>query len=184
LAIIQKKQEEEEATASPSKTPMLSRIFRAYVAPQGTVYRDAVRDLMTQESQARLEKAKKDAEAAASPKEEPAHPLATAEEEQIAQQLEAASLENLEWDTGLLLLIPLRPGLNGINEDYAKSIAHTFSLPQSVGVLGGRPRGARWYVLLISLDSIISFHQQCTCFFTNICVYIFVDILLVLLLFS
>ena len=149
LAMFKKRQKEEKETENstssfPPKTPMSARIFRVYVAAQGTVYKDAVRDLMTRESRARLEEAKKQAEAAAAPKEEPAHPLATAEEEQIAQQLEAASLESLDWDTGLLLLIPLRPGLKGINEDYAKSMAQTVSLPQSAGVLGGRPRGARW----------------------------------------
>jgi cysteine protease ATG4 len=44
-----------------------------------------------------------------------------------------------------LLLISLRLGLKSFNADYIQAVAHTFSLPQSVGVLGGRPRGARWF---------------------------------------
>ena len=45
----------------------------------------------------------------------------------------------------MLLLIPLRLGLDKFHADYVQSLARTFALPQSVGVLGGRPRGARWF---------------------------------------
>jgi cysteine protease ATG4 len=51
----------------------------------------------------------------------------------------------LEWDASLLLLIPLRLGLERFNPEYVNIVARTFSLPQSVGILGGRPRGARWF---------------------------------------
>jgi cysteine protease ATG4 len=44
-----------------------------------------------------------------------------------------------------LLLIPLRLGLKTFNEDYVAAVTNLFSLPQSVGILGGRPRGARWF---------------------------------------
>jgi len=50
-----------------------------------------------------------------------------------------------EWDTSCLLLIPLRLGLNSFNEAYTPALAHVFSFRQSVGVLGGRPRSARWF---------------------------------------
>jgi Peptidase family C54 len=120
------------------------RVFRVYVAPQSTVYTDAVRDLMTKESRAEYEASKQVARNAATPKKTPDHPLEHVEEELKQGQLEQMALNQLEWDTGLLLLIPLRLGLNGINEEYIKSIAYTFSIPYSVGVLGGRPRGARW----------------------------------------
>jgi cysteine protease ATG4 len=53
--------------------------------------------------------------------------------------------DNLDWDTALLLLIPLRLGLDKFNEAYTEVLARSFWLPQSVGVLGGRPRGARWF---------------------------------------
>jgi Peptidase family C54 len=120
------------------------RVFRVYVASQSTVYTDAVRDLMTKESRADYEATKQEARNAASSKKIPNHPLEHAEEELKEGQREQKALNQLEWDTGLLLLIPLRLGLNGINEDYIKSIAYSFSIPYSVGALGGRPRGARW----------------------------------------
>jgi cysteine protease ATG4 len=58
---------------------------------------------------------------------------------------ESELVKTLEWDTGLLLLVPLRLGLDKFHDDYVQSVAHTFRLPQSVGILGGRPRGARWF---------------------------------------
>lgn len=45
----------------------------------------------------------------------------------------------------MLLLVPLRLGLDKFNEEYVNSLARSFWLPQSVGILGGRPRGARWF---------------------------------------
>lgn len=119
------------------------RVFRVYVASQGTVYKDAVQDLLTKESRADYERKKKEAQHAP-PTGVPDHPLATAEQDLKKEQREQEELQQLEWDTALLVLIPLRLGLKDINDDYAKSIAYTFSMPQSVGVLGGRPRGARW----------------------------------------
>ena len=44
-----------------------------------------------------------------------------------------------------MLLVPLRLGLAKFNEDYKDVLARSFWLPQSVGILGGRPRGARWF---------------------------------------
>ncbi|CAB9500629.1 Cysteine protease ATG4B [Seminavis robusta] len=120
------------------------RLFRVHVAAQGSVYHDAVHELMTKESRAVYEAAKQK-QSNASKTVVPDHPLASAEQELKEAQEEQAALQQLEWDTGLLLLIPLRLGLNGINEEYAKSISFTFSIPYSVGVLGGRPRGARWF---------------------------------------
>jgi hypothetical protein len=73
-------------------------------------------------------------------KKEPSHPLDPA----ILEQSEV-DLTDLEWDTSLLLLIPHRLGRDYFEEKYVKSVAHIFSLPQSVGILGGRPRGARWF---------------------------------------
>jgi len=147
----QKEQEQEDQTesqATPNTTTTASsipnRVFRVFVAPQGTVYNDAIRELMTKESRTQYEETKQKSLSESGPKQVPDHPLATAEQDLKDAQQEQQSLLNLEWDTALLLLIPLRLGLNGINDDYAKSISYTFSIPQSVGVLGGRPRGARW----------------------------------------
>ena len=51
----------------------------------------------------------------------------------------------LDWKSPLLLLIPLRLGLSKFNESYKEILARTFSFPQSVGIIGGRPAHAIWY---------------------------------------
>lgn len=115
---------------------MERRSFRVHVAPQGAVYRDVVQKLMTRENKARL-----DAETSKKHQHNPqAHPLDLDWEEELIE-----TVGELEWDTALLLLVPLRLGLKTFNQDYVKAVAHTFSFPQSVGVLGGRERGARWF---------------------------------------
>ena len=79
----------------------------------------------------------------------PAHPLDVAWEDgdvdPLHESLVTLKGNDLPWDTALLLLIPLRLGLKSFNNDYVETVSHTFSLRQSVGVLGGRPRGARWF---------------------------------------
>lgn len=129
------------------------QMFRVHVASGGTVFRDAIEERMTTDVKARLEDEKKKRWNECP---SPSHPLAVvAWEEELLDPLSNASSSNApndglttargEWDTALLLLIPLRLGLKNFNADYVKAVAHTFSLPQSVGVLGGRPRGARWF---------------------------------------
>lgn len=114
-------------------------LFRVYVASEGTIYRDAVTSLMTKESKKRAEERKKKQQSSVeSPA--PLHPL-----DMSVPQPPIDDDEQLEWDTALLMLIPLRLGLNNFNETYRDIFARTFWLPQSVGVLGGRPRGARWF---------------------------------------
>lgn len=115
------------------------RMFRVYVAAGGSVYRDAIDETMAKEGKARLESAKHKKAQEFPP---PAHPLDMAWEEEL---LDPAATFEMAWDTALLLLIPLRLGLKSFNDDYVEAVAHCFSLPQSVGVLGGRPRGARWF---------------------------------------
>ena len=116
------------------------KMFRVYVASQGAIYRDAIENLVATEAKARMaeEKSKKKKESS------PAHPLDVAWDEELIESIQGAAGE-MEWDTSLLLLIPVRLGLKSFNEDYVKSVANTFSMPQSVGVLGGRPRSARWF---------------------------------------
>jgi cysteine protease ATG4 len=112
-------------------------MFRVHVASQGTVYRDSLELLMTTGTKGTKEA--RDIEAAIVPQDHPLwHPL----DHQYAPEQTA---KPKEWDTGLLLLIPLRLGLKNFNEDYSMALASIFSSRQSVGVLGGRPRGARWF---------------------------------------
>ena len=113
------------------------KVFRVHVAGQGTVYRDEIRKLMTRDSQAKFDEEKRKKQAKAPPA---AHPLDMRWEEELVE-----TAGKVEWDTSLLLLVPLRLGLRSFNADYLQALGHTFSLPQSVGVLGGRPRGARWF---------------------------------------
>eukprot|EP00934_Nitzschia_sp_Nitz4_P004724 Nitzschia sp. Nitz4//scaffold19_size178191//2246//3799//NITZ4_001950-RA/size178191-processed-gene-0.43-mRNA-1//-1//CDS//3329540598//4714//frame0 len=112
-------------------------LFRVHVSAEGTVYRDAVFELMTRDSKKRAEERKRQKEECLP---SPLHPLDPA-----AASSPEVSMDSLEWDTSLLLLIPLRIGLDRFNEKYVQSVARSFWLPQSVGILGGRPRGARWF---------------------------------------
>eukprot|EP00980_Cylindrotheca_fusiformis_P005594 scaffold1184_cov132-Cylindrotheca_fusiformis.AAC.15 len=114
-------------------------LFRVHVASEGTVYRHSVRTLMTKESKQRAEEQKKKQES--NNKSTPLHPL----DPSIPPPSSDNEDDTLNWDTALLLLIPLRLGLDKFNEDYREVLARSFWLPQSVGVLGGRPRGARWF---------------------------------------
>lgn len=113
------------------------RHFRVHVASNGEIYRDEIHALMTRDSRHRSN----DEQKSCNNERVPAHPLDVAWEEELVEP----NTDVVSWDTALLLLIPLRLGLDSFNEEYAESLSHTFSFPQSVGILGGRPRGARWF---------------------------------------
>jgi len=129
-----------------------SNVFRVHVSSEGTVYNDLVLELMTkdaakkkrlsQQQQQQQQQQQGDEKEGEEDENvvEPLHPLDPAISE--PPQLD---LKELEWDTSLLLLIPHRLGRDYVEEKYVKSVAQIFSLPQSVGILGGRPRGARWF---------------------------------------
>jgi cysteine protease ATG4 len=52
----------------------------------------------------------------------------------------------VEWDTSLLLLLPLRLGIHNISiSDYGSTLAKLIAFPHSVGLLGGTPRHALWF---------------------------------------
>jgi cysteine protease ATG4 len=124
----------------------LKPIFRVHVASGGTVYRDAIEETMLRDNMSKVEHEKQKIAQNLPP---PAHPLDVAWEDEVLdplyESLETPKGNDIPWDTALLLLIPLRLGLRSFNNDYVETVSHTFSLPQSVGVLGGRPRGARWF---------------------------------------
>mmetsp|Transcript_52841 Transcript_52841/g.128131 ORF Transcript_52841/g.128131 Transcript_52841/m.128131 type:complete len:542 (+) Transcript_52841:160-1785(+) len=141
-------------------------LFRVHVSSEGTVYEQAVHDVMTRDGRSRKKRQQQKQQQKQKQQQQnlngssthqhqsqqqhqvdsPLHPL-----DPVVSQPSSDSTTNSksewveEWDTSLLLLIPLRLGLDRFNEDYVQSLAKTFSLPQSVGVLGGRPRGARWF---------------------------------------
>ena len=112
-------------------------LFRVHVADsQGTVYRESIRELMCGS------RTPNDEEQKTALPEPPLHPL-----DPLNNNDDNSQNTPQPWSTpGLLLLIPLRLGLDQFQADkYSESLAFSFSLPQSVGVLGGRPRGARWF---------------------------------------
>jgi cysteine protease ATG4 len=115
------------------------RMFRVHVAPQSSVYLDAIEELMTRDKPVRRNGHERHNDEERQT--QPSHPLELAWEDELVESVD----KEADWDTALLLLIPLRLGLNSFNEDYVRAVAHTFSLPQSVGGLGGRPRSARWF---------------------------------------
>ena len=51
-----------------------------------------------------------------------------------------------QWNRPVLILVPLRLGLNGVNPIYFSSIKHYFMLPQCVGIAGGRPSSSYYFV--------------------------------------
>ena len=50
------------------------------------------------------------------------------------------------WNRPVLILVPLRLGLNGVNPIYYSSLQHYFTLPQCVGIAGGRPSSSYYFV--------------------------------------
>ncbi|KAF5889216.1 cysteine protease ATG4A, partial [Clarias magur] len=55
------------------------------------------------------------------------------------------SRRSLDWRP-LLLLIPLRMGINSINPIYIQALKECFKMPQSCGVLGGKPNLAYYFI--------------------------------------
>ncbi|KAG1704896.1 hypothetical protein DVH05_004924 [Phytophthora capsici] len=51
-----------------------------------------------------------------------------------------------DWSTALLILIPLRLGLDQVNECYVPAIQKTFAFPQSVGIIGGKKGHSVYFV--------------------------------------
>lgn len=50
-----------------------------------------------------------------------------------------------EWKP-LIMLIPLRLGLDNLNLDYVPALKEVFHYPQSLGIIGGRPRSSLYFV--------------------------------------
>lgn len=63
----------------------------------------------------------------------------------------------------MLLFIPLRLGLSTLNPIYSRVLKNTFTMKQSLGILGGKPRHAVWFIGftgddLICLDPHVTQH--------------------------
>ena len=57
----------------------------------------------------------------------------------------ATSGGTTEWKP-VLIIIPARLGLDSVNEIYYPPILETFKFPQSLGILGGKPRASLYFV--------------------------------------
>ncbi|KAF0695768.1 Aste57867_13419 [Aphanomyces stellatus] len=51
-----------------------------------------------------------------------------------------------EWTRSVLILVPLRLGLDKINASYIPALTHFFSFPQSVGIIGGKRGHSVYFV--------------------------------------
>ncbi|KAH7286071.1 hypothetical protein KP509_33G057200 [Ceratopteris richardii] len=70
-----------------------------------------------------------------------------------------------EEGCGLMLLVPLVLGINKLNQRYLSSLFETFTFPQSLGILGGKP-GASTYLVGVQGDQVLYMdphHTQQTC---------------------
>jgi cysteine protease ATG4 len=70
--------------------------------------------------------------------------------------LESVTTENnsARWLTSVLILVPLRLGLNELDLTYEEYLKEALKLPQTVGIIGGSPRHAV-YILGFQDDSFI-----------------------------
>lgn len=53
--------------------------------------------------------------------------------------------DSSNWKS-LFILLPLRLGIDSINEVYIPSLKEIFQIPQSLGIIGGKPRSAMYFV--------------------------------------
>ncbi|NP_001019605.1 cysteine protease ATG4A [Danio rerio] len=63
----------------------------------------------------------------------------------VRADLQLQSQQPLDWRP-LLLVIPLRMGINSINPVYIQALKECFKMPQSCGVLGGKPNLAYYFI--------------------------------------
>lgn len=104
-------------------------MFRVHVATEGCIYLDVIAKLMAQ-NQETQQSTIEDSTAIDDPLSIPP----------------PTSIMAQEWDTSLLLLLPLRLGIQSIpTEKYGGPLSKLMQFTQSVGMLGGTPRHALWF---------------------------------------
>mmetsp|Transcript_9733 Transcript_9733/g.14771 ORF Transcript_9733/g.14771 Transcript_9733/m.14771 type:complete len:617 (-) Transcript_9733:117-1967(-) len=144
----------EDGKRSSKSNSLACDMFRVHIATEGCIYLDAITRLMTK----CMSQNQSDAEAT-----ESSHPLSTPHTNEINDPLRAhlandtasqssprngsnRAEKDVAWDTSLLLLLPLRLGIQKIDSTkYGSTLAKLMSFPQSVGMLGGTPRHALWF---------------------------------------
>jgi len=63
-------------------------------------------------------------------------------------EISAICTTNSSTWKSLFIMIPLRLGLDSLNEVYASSLKALYRIPQSLGIVGGKPRAAMYFVAL------------------------------------
>lgn len=51
-----------------------------------------------------------------------------------------------DWKNGVLVIVPTRLGLNKVNKEYFAPILSIFQFQHNVGIIGGRPSQALYFV--------------------------------------
>lgn len=51
-----------------------------------------------------------------------------------------------EWTKSLILLVPVRLGVETVPENYYKLITSLFQYPQSLGLAGGKPKSSLYFL--------------------------------------
>ena len=152
-------------------------VFRIHVANGGTVYVDAITKLMTSSSttfQRQQQQSQGGDDGIGQVSDEKCEPPLPIDEfddplrsTTIPQNKFIDEDDNeyddggIEWDTSLLLLLPLRLGINSIStSDYGSTLSKLMSFPHSVGMLGGTPRHALWFYGADAIDGGNNDHQD------------------------
>ncbi|XP_022243878.1 cysteine protease ATG4B-like isoform X3 [Limulus polyphemus] len=65
------------------------------------------------------------------------------------EQVQSSSNNSSSLWRPLLLFIPLRLGLTEVNRMYIRSLKTTFKLKQSIGIIGGRPNHALYFIGIV-----------------------------------
>ena len=155
-----------EKEASDVDDELKCDMFRVHVATEGCIYLDAVAKLMNQRSSSVDDDGDCNTSAATANNnsqessihdpfslppmadqiiiDDPLRPAPQHQHQETHDNL--IDGKDIQWDTSLLLLLPLRLGLQSIStSNYGSTLAKLMSFPQSVGMLGGTPRHALWF---------------------------------------
>jgi len=153
-------------------------VFRIHVANGGTVYVDAITKLMTSSSttfQRHQQQSQGGDDGIGQVNDEKCEPPLPIDEFDDPLRSTTIIPQNkfidedddeyddggIEWDTSLLLLLPLRLGINSIStSDYGSTLSKLMSFPHSVGMLGGTPRHALWFYGADAIDGGNNDHQD------------------------
>ncbi|KAL3798493.1 hypothetical protein ACHAWO_011168 [Cyclotella atomus] len=115
-------------TRISNRQSTVHRMFRVYVATEGCIYLDTIAKLMTKDQDT---------------EQSTADPLTF---DDPLSMPPPTAVKKQQWDSALLLLLPLRLGIHSIPiEKYSASLSKLMQFTQSVGMLGGTPRHALWF---------------------------------------